>query len=65
MFTYAVLVLCVAQILFFAKHWMRVTARARDASKLRQMRKSLDWRRPGPRSRIAAGVPYFGELRGQ
>jgi hypothetical protein len=65
MFTYAVAVLCVAQILFLAKHWIRVTARDRDASSLRRMRKSLDWRRPGHRSRIAAGVAHFGELRGQ
>lgn len=65
LFTFAVVVLCVAQILFCAKHWMRVTGRDRDASKLRQMRESVDWRRPGHRSRIAAGVSRFGELRGQ
>ena len=65
MFTSAVVVLCVAQILFVAKHWMRVTGRDRDASSLRQMRDALDWRRTGHGSRIAAGVAHFGELRGQ
>jgi hypothetical protein len=65
MLTYAVVVLCVAQILFLSRHWMRVTARDRDASRLRRMRKSLDWHRTGHRSRIAAGVAHFGEPRGQ
>lgn len=65
MFTYAAAVLCVAQFLFLGKHWMRVTARDRDASRLRQMRKTLDWHRPGHRPRIAAGVPHFGERWGQ
>jgi hypothetical protein len=65
MFTYAVVFLCLSQILFVAKRWMRVTARDRDASKLRRMRKSVDWRGPGHRPRVAAGVAHFGELRGR
>jgi hypothetical protein len=65
MLTYAVVVLCVAHILFCARHWMRVAGRDRDASRLRQMRESLDWRRAGHRSRIAPGVPRFGGLRGR
>lgn len=65
MFIYAVAAICVAQILFVAKHWMRVTTRDRDASRVRRLREVLDWSRPGHRSRIAAGVPHFGELRGQ
>lgn len=64
MLTYAVLCLCLAQMLFFGKHWLRVTARDRDAVRLRHMRESLDWRRPGHRSRIAAGVAHRGEARG-
>lgn len=64
MFTYAVVCLCVALILVVAKHWMRVTTRDRDASKLRQLRTSLDWSRSGHRSRIAAGVPHRGGLWG-
>lgn len=65
MFTYAVAVLCVAQILFCAKHWLRVTNRDREASRLRRMRMTLDWNRPAHRSRIAAGGLHFGELRGK
>ena len=64
MFTYAVSVLCVAMILFLARHWMRVTARDRDAAARRKLRVSLDWRHEGHRSRIAAGAAHFGGLRG-
>ncbi len=63
MFIYAFAVVGGALTLFCAKQWMHVTARDREASKLRRMRESLDWRLPGHRSRIAAGVPHFGELR--
>jgi hypothetical protein len=65
MFANAVVVLCVALILVCAKHWMRVTGRDRDASRRRKLRDSIDWHRPVHRSRIAAGVSRFGELRGQ
>lgn len=65
MLTYAVVALGVAQILFLAKHWMRVTTRDRDAASRRKMRAGLDWARSGHRTRIAAGVPYHRELRGQ
>jgi hypothetical protein len=65
MLTYVIVGLSVALILLFGKLWMRVTSRDRDASRLRQMRETLDWRRPGHRPRIAAGLPHFGELRGQ
>jgi hypothetical protein len=65
MFTYAFVVLCLAQIVFLARRWLLVTGRDRDASRRRQMRNSLDWRRPAHRSRVAAGVPHFGELWGQ
>ena len=65
MLTYAVVFLCVAQMLFFGKHWMRVTARDREAVRVRRMRESLDWRRPGHRSRIAGGAPQRGEARGR
>lgn len=65
MLTYAVTVLCVAVALLLAKHWLRVTARDRDASRSRQMRTILDWNRPGHRSRIATGTPRFGELGGR
>ncbi len=60
MVTSGIVIVCIAQILFLAKHWMRVTARDRNAAKLHRLRQSLDWRRPGHRSRIAAGVPGFG-----
>jgi hypothetical protein len=62
---FAVVALCVALMLLLAKHWTRVTARDRETARLRQMRKGLDWGRSGHRSRIAAGVSRFGELRGQ
>jgi hypothetical protein len=65
MLSYAVVFLCVAQMLFFGKHWLRVTARDRDAVRLRQMRESLDWRRPGHRSRIAVGGTHLGEAWGR
>jgi hypothetical protein len=65
LFTLTVVTLCVAQILLLAKHWTRVTVRDRGTARLRQMRRGLDWGRSGPRSRIAAGVSRFGELRGQ
>jgi cell division protein FtsL len=56
-------ILCGALTLFLAWHWMRVTVRDRDASRLRRMRESVDWHRPGHRSRIAAGASHFGEVR--
>jgi hypothetical protein len=65
MLTYAVVFFCVAQMLFFGKHWLRVTARDRDAVRLRHMRESLDWHRPGHRSRIAASASHRGEAWGR
>jgi hypothetical protein len=64
-FVSAVLALGVALTTFLAGQWLRVTARDRNASRLRQLRDGLDWNRSGHRSRIAAGVSRFGELRGQ
>ena len=45
----------VAMFLVLAALWMRVTGRDRDAAKLRRMRESIDWHRPGHRPRLAAG----------
>jgi hypothetical protein len=41
--TAAFILLCIAQIVFLARHWMRVTARDHESTWHRRMDKALDW----------------------
>jgi hypothetical protein len=41
--TAAFILLCIAQIVFLARHWMRVTARDHEVTWHRRMDKALDW----------------------
>ncbi len=61
MVTTAIVILGLVQVLSLAGLWLRVTTRDRAAARLRRLRKSLDWRHPGHRPRVAAGVPRFGK----
>ena len=41
--TAAFILLCLAQTVFLARHWMRITARDREATWHQRMDKALDW----------------------
>jgi hypothetical protein len=49
----AILALCLAQLLYVAGYWLRVTVRDQNASNLRRMRSGLDWEGQGWRRRTA------------
>jgi hypothetical protein len=49
--TAAFILLCIAQIVFLARHWMRVTARDHEATWHLRMASALEWTAPATPAR--------------